>query len=221
MCKALEKYVESDKIDLVPLWTNNVFLKPIKKEDNLFVKKYKLEGKFIVLYSGNFGYSHQVDLLVELASKIKKNNVMFVMIGGGAMEMEIKRKVKSNQMDNCLILPWQEVDMLPYSLSSADLSVVTLSEKAASVAIPSKIFNYMSVGSPILGITAKGSDLEKLIVNYKMGKSFQPCQLDEILQFIEALSAHQAMVSEYRIKSLQASEFHTSKNTELITQYDV
>ncbi len=221
MRKAMGNYTSTEKIDIVPLWTNNSFLKPMSKDNNSFIKEHGLEGKFVVLYSGNFGYAHQVDLIIDLAAKIYDPNIVFVLVGGGHTEAKLKSRIDKEGICNCLILPWQTVDMLPYSLSSADLSIVSLSENATNLAIPSKVFNYMSVGSPILGITGAGSDLESLILDYELGKSFTAGQSDQIVNFIKELAGNSALSDFYSANSLKATNKHTSKNVELITQFDV
>ena len=221
MSKAIKKYVSSQKIEIVPLWTSNNFLKPVPKKDNPFIRKHNLEDKFVVLYSGNFGYAHRVDLIIDLAAKIDDSRIMFVIIGGGPNKSKLEQRIIAENIDNCMILPWQDVEMLPYSLSSADLSLVTLSENAVNLAIPSKVFNYMSVGSPVLGITGQGSDLENLIMNYQIGRSFRPEQFDEIIDFIKELSVTPQLCEFYRENSLRSSKLHTVDNVELITRYDL
>lgn len=221
MRQAMAKYIEQGKIDVVPLWTNNLFLKPVPKSDNHFIKQHGLEGKFVVLYSGNFGYAHQVDLIIDLAAKINDPKIMFVLVGGGHTEAKLKNRLVKENIANCIILPWQEVNMLPHSLSSADLSIVTLSESATTLAIPSKVFNYMSVGSPILGITGAESDLEKLIQDYELGESFVAAEAEQIINFIKELSQNSLLAETYRSNSFKATQYHTAKNVELITQFDV
>lgn len=221
MRQAMAKYIEPARIDVVPLWTNNAFLKPVPKSNNLFIKQYGLDDKFVVLYSGNFGYAHQVNLIIDLATKITNPKIIFVLVGGGHTEAKLKDKLVKEHITNCIILPWQTVDMLPHSLSSADLSIVSLSENATTLAIPSKVFNYMSVGSPVLGITGVGSDLEKLIQNYELGKSFTAAESDQIINFIEELADNNFLAETYRSNSFKATQYHTAKNVELITQFDV
>lgn len=218
---AMSKYTELERIKVVPLWTNNSFLKPLSKSNNPFIKKHKLEDKFVVLYSGNFGYAHQVELIIDLAAKINNSKIIFVLIGGGHTESKLKEKIIKEKITNCIILPWQKVEMLPYSLASADLSIVSLSENATTLAIPSKVFNYMSVGSPVLGITGAGSDLEKLIQSYELGKSFTSTESDQIINFIKKLARNGALAKTYQANSFKATQYHTAKNVELITQFDV
>lgn len=221
MKQAMCKYTKPEKIDIVPLWTSNAFLKPVPKNANPFIKKHGLENKFVVLYSGNFGYAHQVDLIIDIATKTNDPNIVFVLVGGGHTEAKLKERVVKESIGNCLILPWQTMDMLPYSLSSADLSIVSLSENANSIAIPSKVFNYMSVGSPILGIAGRDSDLEFLIKKYEIGKSFTSDQLNEMVQFIKELSDNTALADFHSTNSIKATQYHSSRNVELITCWNV
>jgi glycosyltransferase involved in cell wall biosynthesis len=221
MSQSLSQYVDAEKIGIIPLWTSNNFLKPIPKAENPFLHNHNLQNKFLVLYSGNFGIAHHIDLLIDLASKITDKRVMFVLIGGGPTESKIRQKVINLGLRNCLILSWQEINTLPYSLAAADLSIVTLSENATKLAIPSKVFNYMSVGSPILCITGSGSDLERLILDYNIGRSFTSDQFDGMIKYINELLDNPGLCEFYHRNSLRASTFHTSENADLITQYYV
>ncbi|SMO50443.1 Glycosyltransferase involved in cell wall bisynthesis [Saccharicrinis carchari] len=221
MRQAMSSYISTEKINIVPLWTNNSFLKPVPKGNNPFIKQHGLQDKFVVLYSGNFGYTHQVDLIIDLAAKINHPKILFVLVGGGRSEGKLKERLVKEGIGNCRILPWQEVDMLPYSLSSADLSIVSLSENASALAIPSKVFNYMSVGSPILAIAGSGSDLESLILENELGKSFTPDQSDRIIAYIKELADNSTQCHFYSNNALKTSEKHTAQNVELITQFDV
>ena len=221
MKSGLERYVSPDKIEIVPLWSSDSFLKPIEKENNPFIKKHHLDGKFVILYSGNFGSAHQIDLIVKLMSKIKDPKIVLLLIGGGPAENNIRQMISSLGITNCLMLPWQGVDVLPFSLSAADLSIVSLSDNASQVAIPSKLLSYMAVGSPILGISGKGSDLEKMILDYNIGKSFTSKQFDDILQFIEFISKNPEQCLVYKKNSIEALKHHTIKNVDLITKNHV
>ena len=221
MKQALEQYVAGEKIDLIPLWTSNEFLRPRPKDNNHFIKDHNLIGKFVILYSGNFGLAHHIELIIDLASNIKDDRIIFVLIGGGPAENILKQRISKMDLRNCLLLPWQDIETLPYSLASADLAVVTLSENAARLGIPSKLFNYFSVGAPILSISGEGSELTKLVREYNVGKSFTSHQIGEMAEYINEIIDNNALCDLYHKNSLKASTNHTVKNVELITQYYV
>ena len=83
MKNLISKYVDPDKIEIVPCWTDNTFLKPVPKEDNIFIKEQGVEGKFLVIYSGNLGFTHDIEVLVDLAERVKRENIFFFIIGEG------------------------------------------------------------------------------------------------------------------------------------------
>jgi glycosyltransferase involved in cell wall biosynthesis len=216
MKQALEPYVSSEKIKIVPLWTNNEFLKPIPKDQNPFIEKHHLQNKFIVLYSGNFGRAHHIDTIIDLASEISDEQIMFVIIGDGPEKEKIRKKAEASGLKNCLFLPWQEPKQLPFSLSSSDLAIVSLAENASKLGIPSKLFNYMSVGAPVLCITSSDSELEKLVREYKIGKSFSYQMQQEMIEYITELNKNPHTYKQFSKNSLKASLNHTVKNVDLI-----
>ncbi len=221
MKEALTQYVKPDRIIVIPLWTNNSFLRPLPKHENFFIKEHKLDNKFVVLYSGNFGFAHHTDLLLDLAFKCTNDSVMFVITGGGPAEKSIKQKMQFLGLKNCLILPWQDVNALPYSLSSADLAIVTLSENAAKLGIPSKVFNYMSVGNAVMCISGRDSELWNLVHHYKIGRAFTADQVNEMIDYINELYKNPALLRSYQANSLRASLAHTSENVDLIMRHYV
>ena len=152
MQQTILKYSGKKSAEIVPIWTDNEFLKPVPIEENPFIKEHHLENKFLILYSGNIGTSSGVEMLVNIAAEIISEKIQFVIIGEGIRKKSIEEKVRALGLTNCILLPWQETDILPFSLASANLSVVSLSAGTSKNAIPSKLYNYMSVGSPILGL---------------------------------------------------------------------
>jgi len=219
MSGALEKYAPAGKIKEIALWTNNEFLKPVAKDSNPFIKLYNLENKFIILYSGNLGRAHNYELIIDLASRTSDEKIMYVIISGSPEES--RKRAEKMKLNNCLFLPLQDVEMLPFSLSSADLAIVTMSDKATKIGIPSKFFNFLSVGAPVLCIADPDSDLSRLVESYKSGRSFIPGQFDEIIRFIDDISHDKQKWEYYSSNSLRASGFHTVRNVESITGFYV
>ena len=82
MREIISKYISINDINVVPLWTDSEFLKPIAKSNNNFLKDLGIETKFIVQYSGNLGRTHSVDVLVEMAHLMKTDkDIIFIIIG--------------------------------------------------------------------------------------------------------------------------------------------
>ena len=123
MGKVLELYVNRSQIKVIYNWSASEKLHPIGKETNPFVKQHGLENKFIVLYSGNIGYTHNVECLVDIAKCLKDDpSILFLIIGEGKKKEMIQDMVSKAQLTSFRFLTWQNKDVLPYSLSAADLT---------------------------------------------------------------------------------------------------
>lgn len=215
MKNKLSQYVVAEKIKVVPIWTDNDFLKPIFKAENKFLKEQKLDDKFLIMYSGNLGKSHPIEILVDLANDLKDNKKLFFLIIGGGDKFEfLRQKIKEKNLDNIRLLEWQPTELLPYTLSAADLAVVSLGNEASNLSIPSKTYNLMSVGVPILCIADQASALSKLINQHEIGKTFSAENKIEITDFIIE-SYHGDILQKMTQNALKASLQYTPNNAKL------
>lgn len=216
MALQLTKYVARERIKVVPLWSGSENFAPIPKNKNPFVKEHKLEDKFIVLYSGNMGYTHNVDTLIDVADILKDNHqIHFLFIGDGKKKSEMVEAVKKKKINNCSFLDWQTTDILPYSLASADIGVVTLNEETVKTSVPSKTFNLMAVGSPLLCIATQDAEIAKIVNKYKNGIVCSSNQVEKIADFILELSNNNSKMKELSHNSLLASKDFTKDNAYL------
>jgi len=208
----LQEYAGNKEVEIIPIWTDNEFLKPIEKAENPFIRKYNLKDKFVVLYSGNIGVSQNIETIVELASKMQRNDLIFVIIGQGNRWDFIQKLIASLNLKNCLLLPWQETNEFPHAIAAADLAIVSLGKEVSQLAIPSKFYNFLSVGSPMLCLTSNNSDLGKLVSKYGVGNCYEPEMKQEMTEYIEFLMDNPSFRDELSKKSLAASKDFTSEN---------
>lgn len=216
MSSALEKYTSRNKLKVVPLWVLDNELKPIPKSENKFAIKHNLQDKFVVMYSGNMGYTHSVDKLVDVAILMKNDlKIHFLLIGNGKKRLELEQRIKREGLTNCTVLDWQPADVLPQSLASADLGVITLNDDSAKISIPSKTFNLMAVGAPLLCISPQDAEMRKIIDKYKNGASFSSDELMEIIKFIRIVANDKTMKDKLSENSIRASKDYTIENAKM------
>lgn len=201
----IRQYVKEECITVAPVWTDNNFLKPMPKKENSFIIKHGWEDKFLVIYSGNMGHTHDLEVLAEVASKIKNNRIAFVIIGEGHKKKLLQELIACYQLKNCFLLPWQDISVLPYSLSAADLGVVSLGKEASLLSVPSKTYNLMSVGAPLLCIASEQSELANLIGRYQFGKCFEASEVNAIVAFIEDLAENTELHQNFKERAIKAS----------------
>ncbi len=185
-----EKFVSDypfteEKINIIPSWANVNVIKPLPKENNWFIKKHKLTNKFVVLYSGNQGRCHDIQTILDASKKLKNNKkILFLFIGGGYQNRLISQFKNQNKLNNIELLGYQNYDDLPFSLTAADLALVSISEGAANLVAPSKLYGHLAAGTPIGIISPANSYLEKIVNSNKIGKSFRNGESEKLKDWI-------------------------------------
>ena len=118
-----------------------------------FRNAHGLDGKFVVMYSGNHSPCHPLDTLLDAALSLSDlSDVAFCFVGGGSEQQKVQRFAESHQLTNIKCLPYQPLCDLSASLSAADLHVVVMGDPFVGIIHPCKVYNIMAVGSPILYI---------------------------------------------------------------------
>lgn len=213
MQSRLTQYVAAEKISVIPNWSHLSDVEPVEKSDNPFIRTMKLEAQFVVLYSGNIGYTHDLEVVVEAARIVSDDkNITFLFIGDGAKKKKLQQMVSDYELTNCSFLNWQPDHQLQNTLSSADISIVTLNNVTAMLSVPSKTYNLMAVGSPLLGIANKESELDKLISHYKCGACFDSNEPEIIADYIIGLKRNMNQKNEISRNARAASSDFTSRN---------
>lgn len=178
-----------DKVSVIHSWGDPNLIVPIAKENNWFAKKYNLENKFTVLYSGNMGRCHDIDTILETAQQLQNEPIQFVCIGSGAKRKTLMEAVDRLGLTNFLFLPYQDKHILPYSLTSGDLSLVSVEAGMENLVAPSKIYPALAAGRPIAVICSKYSYLRQLIADGKCGQSVENGDSVALAEFIRLLNS--------------------------------
>lgn len=186
----VEEGVLNDKINVIDNWNINDDAKYINKEDNNLVTDWDLENKFIISYSGNFGRAHEYKIMQTLVDHYKQEkSLVFLFIGGGKYYNDIKEYSEKNMIDNVVFKPYQDKDMLNYSLSLADLNIVSLRPELEGLIVPSKFYGLASIGAPILFIGDDQGEIAIIIKQNQCGYSFRPDVEENIYQLIDELKS--------------------------------
>lgn len=173
MAKVIRKKIKKDhfaKIEIIQNWEDENFIIPLNKEDNWFSKKYKLVDRFVVLYSGNLGASHDLESLFEAAKYLKEEEkIKFLFIGEGIKKDKLMKDTRAFALKNVEFLPFQPKKILPYTLTSSDLIVITQKKGTEGLCVSCKLYSALAAGRPILAIIGKNSEIARVVEKYNCG----------------------------------------------------
>lgn len=212
MAVAMEEYADKEKIWVVPAWSDiPATALSIPESENLFIKKHTLQGKFIVMYSGNMGKAYQLEPLVYVAEQLKENtDIIFVITGDGWKKEILQQLIIEKKLDNCLLLPYQPKDLFMHSLSAFHVGVVSLAEVLDKVAIPSKTYNLLAAKRPVFCIGSEASGLANFLTENNIGIAIAPSKVDEMKIFIEKLYNDPAYFNAMCANAGNVAKYYTS-----------
>jgi glycosyltransferase involved in cell wall biosynthesis len=185
-----------EKIYVIHSWANPEAIVPIAKKENWFAWKHNLVDKFTVLYSGNMGRCHDMNTIIEAAKELKDEPIQFVFIGGGAKRKEVMQEADRFGLTNFVFLPYQDKQVLPYSLTACDLSLVSIDMDMESLVAPSKLYPALAAGRPVAVVCSKDSYLRELIKNANCGSSFENGDGQGLAEYIRLLKNNQELVEQ-------------------------
>lgn len=152
-------------------WSDVDRIKPLAREDNPFIRQYKLQDKFIVMYSGNMGATHDMETLVEAARQLKDTpGIRFVMIGEGAKKQYVVDSKEKYGLDNMLILSYLPQDQLPYSIPSADIAIAAVANGIEGCLVPCKFYSYLAAGSAVVAICNDNCEIADIVRTEQCGR---------------------------------------------------
>lgn len=166
-----------------------------------FKKKYGLEKKFVIMYSGNVGLYYDLERLIEVLKEFRKGytqkgiyeegprtpdgrEVFFAFIGSGSVLKNLKDYVKRHQFENVVFIPYQDKEKLIYSLNAGDVHWCVNAKGIKGVSCPSKAYGIMGVGKPIIGVLEEGSEIRTIIEEIGCGKCCEPGDYGEVANII-------------------------------------
>ena len=214
MYDKLTQYTNKEKVFIINNWSGFDKFMPIEKNENNFLNDNSLSEKFIILYSGNMGFTHSLETLIYVAETLVNfHDIVFVFIGEGEKKKGLQSMVNELKLTNCKFFSWQDSYELSFSLAAADIGVVSINNDTAELSVPSKTYNLLSVGAPLLCIAPKNSELKLLVKKYNNGLCFEAENIDLIKDYILNLKMNKSLQHEFSVNSIKASkDFHFSNS---------
>lgn len=175
---------------VMPPWGYERVGDPLPHADNWFRERHGLQGKVVVMYSGNHSPSNPLDTLLAAATKLRdEERIRFAFIGGGMGKPPLEAFVTEHGLANVLSLPYQPLSDLRYSLSAADVHVVSIGAEMVGIIHPCKVYASMAVGRPVLFLGPAPSHVADLLATHGFGWHVKHGDVDGCVQTIREIAA--------------------------------
>jgi glycosyltransferase involved in cell wall biosynthesis len=200
-------------IVVIQNWAALEEIEPAPREENPLLRELDILRKFVFLYAGNMGHPQDIESIVECADELKTDERFhFLFIGSGVKRKWLEQKVLANGLKNVTVLPPRPRSEQRIFLNACDVGLVPLVKKMRGVAMPSRTYNFLAAGKPVLALTEKGSEVARVIEEDKVGWYVAPSDPEALLKMIYKIYNERENIGEMGIRArLSALEKYSSQ----------
>ncbi|MCL0086755.1 glycosyltransferase family 4 protein [Thermodesulfovibrionales bacterium] len=168
-----------DRIHIIPNWGEIDRISPCSRGNNPLLKELQIEDKFVVQYAGNMGYPHDIESLVKAAKILSKHSeIHFLFIGSGVKRKWLENQIRICNLNNITLLnPRHRSDQNNF-LNASDVIISALVKGMLGISVPSRMYNIMAAGKPIIALGDENSELALIIREKKIGWIVPPGNAD-------------------------------------------
>lgn len=194
-------------IVVIPNWADLETISPTDRDDNLLLKELGIEDKFVFMYAGNIGHPTDVETIIAAAEKLRDSEEFhFVFIGAGVKKPWLDKAVVERSLKNVTILDYRPRSEQNVFLNACDVGLVALIKGMWGTAMPSRTYNIMAAGKPILALTDGGSELARVIDEERIGLHIVPGDPDSLAEKMLEFHARRDELTEMGVRARKAAE---------------
>jgi len=195
---------------LINNWMDEKEIYPLESKHEkvmAFKKKYGLEDKFVIMYSGNIGLYYDLEKIIRVLKRFRKGctlqgvreegiktpdgrEVVFAFVGGGALKDKLMAYAKKHHFENVVFIPYQDKSELIYSLNAGDVHWCMNAKGIKGVSCPSKAYGIMAVGKPMIAVLEEGAEIRNIIETAQCGLCCEPEQYGRIAEMVRWFVEH-------------------------------
>lgn len=124
---------------------------------------------FVLGYIGTFGMAHGLKNVLDTAQTITDPDIRFLLVGTGQAREELIAEIERRRISNVIIVPAQPKEEIPKFWGLCDVSLVHLRNTPLfQTVIPSKLFESMAMGLPVL-LAAPLGEASRIVEAEQMG----------------------------------------------------
>ena len=184
-----------ERVVVIPNWADSDEIKPIHREKS-FLGDLGLKEKFVVQFAGNIGRVQGIENLVSAARLLQSKDIHFLFVGNGADKQLIEDAIVDGKINNITLLGYLPRSEQNNFLGACDISLVSLAPGMWGLGVPSKAYNIMAAGKPIIAVVDSSSEMGLLIEEEGIGWVVPPADPSSLAKVILNASANQELLQD-------------------------
>ena len=180
----------SDRIVIATNWANIETISPRPRSENALLHSLNLQGRFVVQFWGNMGRPHCIEDLVDAAHLLASDpEIHFLLIGWGSKKAWAVAEKQKRGLENLTILDPLPREKTCEVQNACDMAINTLASGMSGISVPSRSYNAMAAGKPLLAVSDSDSELAAMVREEDIGWVVAPGRPDLIVSALQEAKA--------------------------------
>jgi glycosyltransferase involved in cell wall biosynthesis len=206
--------VPRSRIHVVPNWLDDAKFVPHPRTGEFRRDLSIADDDFVVMYAGNIGEVAGVELLVDVAARMRDDqDVVFAIAGDGSRRRSCEELARSHGLTRIRFLPSLSDEQFCAAQGMADLMVLPTRSTGAISSVPSKLINYMLSARPVLAAVDDESDTARAIGEARCGACVPPDSAAALVDEIHRLKHRRAELTEMGRRARQYAQTNFSRQS--------
>jgi glycosyltransferase involved in cell wall biosynthesis len=210
---ALEEPRANERLVVIPNWAEIETVRQLGKDDSKLARAQGTMHRFVVLYAGNIGRTHDLELIVGVAHRLERESaVLFLIAATGSQFSGFAAAMKDGSHSNVVIVSLPESrDQQSDTLAAGDVVLITFKAGMKGVSVPSRMYNAMAAGKPLIGVVDEDSELALVIREEDIGWVVQPGDASALARAVTDAYADPERLKKMGRRARQAAETKYSR----------
>ncbi len=164
-----------ERVVIATHWGDTELIFPSPRAHNGLLNRLRLSGTFVAQFCGNIGRTHGIEDLVDAAELLASEpEFHFLLIGWGAKKRWASEEKTTRKLQNLTILDPLPREELCEGLNACDVAISSFSSGMSGISVPSRMYNVLSAGKPLLAVCDDDSELAAVVREERIGWVIPP-----------------------------------------------
>ena len=204
---------EADKIQVIRTWADVDLIHPRPREANNLLQDLKLVDKFVVLYAGNISRLYDIDnVLAAMGVVGGGEDVHFLFAGRGGKRDHLLREIDRRGLQNASVLDWLPQSETHELHGACDVVLIPLIPGMGGVSVPSRLYNSLASGRPVIAATEESSELARIVSEEEVGWVVEPGNAQALAQAVAEAASDPSRLRVMGARAREAAEKRFSRS---------
>lgn len=214
MAELVRKKAGSSKVSVIfiPNWGDVDVIYPRPRSEIALRSELHLAAKLVLGYAGNMGPLQGIEHLARCAENLRAmGEVHFLLIGSGKMSAWLEHEVRARGLSNVTLAGQLPRERQNEFLNAFDVGIVSLVKNMRGVGVPSRSYNIMAAGKPIVAVVDDDSEIARMVREERIGWVVPPGDVEAFRSAVTAAAADSERLRDMGRRARVAAEARYSQ----------